>query len=72
MFVQKYYAQHGVLSDVRNFLEQQKPFLIHIEMVDENPDCNETMAQITEDLLDRSSSGAQHGWIVLVGDGKNV
>ena len=41
-----------------------------MELVDENPDCDETMAQIAEDLLDRLSSGTQQGWVVLVGDGK--
>ena len=41
-----------------------------MELVDENPDCDETMAQIGEDLLERFSTGAQQGWVVLVGDGK--
>ena len=41
-----------------------------MELVDENPDCDETMAQITEDLLERFSIGAQQDWMVLVGDGK--
>ena len=80
--VQKYTAQHlpentnGILNDVRQFLEQsitheQKPSLIHyMELVDENPDCDETMAQIGEDLLERFSTGAQQGWVVLVVDGK--
>ena len=80
--VQRYTAQHlpessnRILNDVRQFLEQgstyvQKPSLIHyMELVDENPDCDETMAQIAEDLLDRLSSGTQQGWVVLVGDGK--
>ena len=80
--LQKYAAQHlpessnGILSDVRQFLEQgstyeQKPSLIHyMELVDENPDCDETMAQIAEDLLNRFSIGTQQGWVVLVGDGK--
>ena len=80
--VQKYTAQHlpentnGILNDVRQFLEQsitheQKPSLIHyMELVDENPDTDETMAQIGEDLLERFSTGAQQDWVVLVGDGK--
>ena len=82
--VQIYTAQHlpentnGILNDVRQFLEQsitheRKPSLIHyMELVDEkeNPDCDETMAQIGEDLLERFSTGAQQGWVVLVGDGK--
>ena len=41
-----------------------------MELVDENPDSDETMAQIGEDLLERFSTGAQQGWVVLVGDGK--
>ena len=50
---------------------EQKPSLIqYMELVDENPDCDETMAQIAEDLLDRFSTGTQQGWVVLVGDGK--
>ena len=67
---------NGILNDVRQFLEQsitheQKPSLIHyMELVDENPDTDETMAQIGEDLLERFSTGAQQGWVVLVGDRK--
>ena len=80
--VQKYAAQqlpessNGIFSEVRQFLEQgstyeQTPSLIHyMELVDENPDCDETMAQIGEDLLDRFSTGTQQGWVVLVADGK--
>lgn len=41
-----------------------------MELVDENPDSDETMTQIAEDLLDRFSTGTQQGWVVLVGDGK--
>ena len=77
-----YTAQHlpentnGILNDVRQFLEQsitdeQKPSLIqYMELVDENPDSDETMTQIDEDLLEKFSTGAQQGWGVLVGDGK--
>lgn len=50
---------------------KQKPSLInYMELVDKLSDCDETMAQITEDLLERFSIGAQQGWMVLVCDGK--
>ena len=50
---------------------EQKPSSINcMELVDTLSDCDETMAQITEDLLERFSIGAQQGWMVLVCDGK--
>ena len=68
-----YTAQHlpentnGILNDVRQFLEQsirdkQKPSLIqYMELVDENPDSNETMPQIGEDLLEKYWGTARLG-----------
>ena len=35
--------------------------MYYIELLNENPDCTETMSLVAEDLL---------GWVVLVGDGK--
>ena len=39
-------------------------------MVNENPDSDETMALVVEDLLDKFNVEMQGGWVVLVGDGK--
>jgi len=40
-----------------------------MELVDENPDCTETMSLVSEDLLAKFEN-VQDGWVVLVGDGK--
>ena len=36
--------------------------------MDENPGSDETMAEVTEDLLERFTTETQQGWVVLVGD----
>lgn len=65
-----------VLSDIRVFLcseqhEQSTPSqLYYMELVDENPDCEETMALVAEDLLDKFETQINGGWVMLVGDGK--
>ena len=41
-----------------------------MELVDENPESKQTMAQIAEDLTDTFGKGSQQGWVMLVGDGK--
>ena len=41
-----------------------------MEMVNENPDSDETMSVVVEDLLDKFNAEMQGGWVVLVGDGK--
>ena len=43
-----------------------------MELVDENPDSNETMSIIADDLLEKFGSESQNGWVVLVGDGKHI
>ena len=40
-----------------------------MELLNENPDCTETMSLVAEDLLSRFDN-VQDGWVVLVGDGK--
>jgi len=40
-----------------------------MELLDENPNCVETMSMVAEDLIARFD-GVQDGWVVLVGDGK--
>ena len=41
----------------------------YMELLDENPDCTETMSMVAEDLLAKFYRD-QDGWLVLVGDGK--
>ena len=37
-----------------------------MELVDENPDSDETMSLIAEELLDKFGSETQDGWVVMV------
>ena len=68
----------GYVNDVRNFLdcdsshlhEQQPSKVYYMELVDENPNSDETMSIIADDLLEKFGSESQNGWVVLVGDGK--
>ena len=67
---------NAVISDVRVFLDDnrhcdlQRTSAVHyMELLDENPDCAETMSVVAEDLLAKFD-GIQDGWVVLVGDGK--
>ena len=49
---------------------QQHPSTVYyMELLNENPDCDETMSLVAEDLLNKFDS-IQDGWVVLVGDGK--
>ena len=41
-----------------------------MELVNENPDSDETMCVVAEDLLEKFNIKEQGGWAVLVGDGK--
>ena len=41
-----------------------------MKLVNENPDSNETMTLISEDIIDKLGSTVQNGWIVIMGDGK--
>ena len=70
---------NAVISDVRLFLDDHRngdlqhvqcTLTVHdMELLDENPDCVETMPMVAEDLIARFD-GVQDGWVVLVGDGK--
>ena len=75
------YANHRhadsshVLSDIRQFLdnediERTQPSQVHyMELINENPDSDDTMCLVAEDLLEKFET-TQDGWVVLVGDGK--
>lgn len=64
-----------ILNDMRLFLHQSNqctvtPTKIHyLELCDENPDSEETMLHVTENLLKIVKKGQQE-WLLLVGDGK--
>lgn len=67
--------QDIVLSDFRHFLDNTSgrdlpSQIYYVELVNENPDSDETMALIAEDLLNNFNVAGQDGWVVLVGDGK--
>lgn len=65
-----------ILIDTKQFLNchdysnKQQSKIFHMEMVNENPDSDETMSVVVENLLDKFNIEMQGGWIVLVGDGK--
>ena len=42
----------------------------YMELVNENPDSDETMSMNAKDLLDKFNVDGQDGWVLLVGDGK--
>ena len=50
--------------------EKQISNVYCMELVDENPESKQTMAQIAEDLTDTFGKGSQQGWVMLAGDGK--
>ena len=64
------------LSDMRCFLGSDdnvkiQPSKIHyMELLNENPDSDETMCIVAESLLEQFNTKEQDGWVVLVGDGK--
>ena len=58
------------MDDDDNCNDQQPSQVYYMELVDENPDSDETMSLIAEELLDKFGSETQDGWVVLVGDGK--
>ena len=65
-----------MLQDVRHFPYEAKscddqPFQIHyMELVDENPDSDETMALIADNLLQKFTIELSEASMVLLGDGK--
>ena len=70
------YPANTSLSEFRLFLEdnnkcaQQYPSTVYyMELLNENPDCAETMSLVVENLLSKFDN-VQDGWVVLVGDGK--
>ena len=64
-----------VLSEMRQFLdnednERTQPSKVHyMELINENPDSDDTMCLVAEDLLEKFETKLD-GWVVLVGDGK--
>ena len=67
----------ATLSELRVFLDDQSDCSVthsstvhYMELVDENPDCMETMSLVAEDLLAKFDA-VQDGWVILVGDGKS-
>ena len=72
----RYQDLHCTLSDMRCFLgnddsEKIQPSQIHyMELLNENPDSDETMCIVAENLLEQFNIKDQDGWVVLVGDGK--
>jgi len=72
-----YFPMNATLSEVRVFLNdysdcgsQNKSAVYYMELIDENPDCAETMSLVAEDLLAKFK-GVQDGFVMLVGDGKS-
>ena len=65
-----------VIGDFRQFLRSsdnnkvERSKVHYLELIDENPDSDEAMLRVTEDLLDKFSTNSHQDWIVLVGDGK--
>ena len=74
--LQKCVTSDEVLKDFRKFLSHSQPQdksqlsqIHYMELVNENPDSDETIAQIADQLLEKFSATPQ-SWVVLVGDGK--
>ena len=54
------------LDDDDNCNDQQSSQVYYMELADENPDSDETMSLIAEELLDKFGSETQDGWVVMV------
>ena len=69
---------NATFSEIRMFLDDHSDYsqlqhsstVYYMELVNENPDCTETMSLVAEDLLVKFDE-VQDGWVVLVGDGKS-
>lgn len=52
-------------------LEDSDPSVIHyMEVLDENADCQETMWEVSEFVMEKVLFESKQKWVVLVGDGK--
>ena len=64
----------NTLKELKQFLAvsaaNSTPNQSNIYYIDENPDSDETMMLVAEKLLTELQSDFQHGYVVLVGDGK--
>ena len=68
----------ATLSELRVFLDDQSDdsgvqhssTVHYMEIIDENPNCMETMSLVAEDLLAKFDT-VQDGWVILVEDGKS-
>ena len=64
-----------VLSEMRQFLDNednertQPSKVYYMDLINENPDSDDTMCLVAEDLLEKFETKLD-GWVVLVGDGK--
>ena len=60
-----------VIGDFRQFLwssdsdKVERSNVHYLELIDENPDSDEVMLRVTEDLLDKFSTNSHQSWIVL-------
>ena len=65
-----------ILKDMRYFsngifpIQLQQSKIHYMELVNENPDSDNTISLVAGDILDKFGNDVQEGWVVLVGDGK--
>ena len=68
-------TENATLCSIRSFMKpsnivQCPSSIYYMELVNENPDSEETMLHVVENLIDVYQSGAFQEWVVLAGDGK--